>query len=226
MVSIMKTCKRCQVKIMDATVTCPLCRSVLADEGVDLPKTRYPLASFKSSSYYLFQKIILFISVLIILASVVVNYFFYNGILWSLASIVAVLYSWTIIRHAIKNSIDLASKIIVQTISGSILVIVIDCVTGFNGWSFNYVVPQAAILANIGIFVLLIVSKLDWKKYVLHQMGMAFLGFIPLILTMVKIVDRPLMSYIATATSVIILVFTVIFGDKSLKSEITRRFHI
>lgn len=222
----MKICKRCQIKILDETVTCPLCRSVLDDEDLVKGDFRYPTLSFNSSRYYLLNKILLFISVMIVITSVTVNYVLYNGVLWSLASIVAVLYSWTIIRHAVKNSIDLASKIIVQAISASILIIVIDVVIGFNGWSVDYVVPQVAILANIGIFILLIVSKLDWKRYVLHQMGMAFLGFVPVILSLFQVVNHPLMSYIATATSVVILVFTVIFGDKSLKSEITRRFHV
>jgi hypothetical protein len=222
----MKTCKRCQLKIIDDTVTCPLCRSVLGEADLVNDELRYPQVTFNSSSYYLLQKILLFISVIIIIASIIANYLLYKGVLWSIASVGAVLYSWTIIRHAVRNSIDLASKIIVQAISGSILLILIDSVIGFNGWSVNYVVPQIAILANVGIFLLLVVSKLDWKRYVLHQMGMAFLGFIPFILSLFKIVTNPLMSYIAIVTSAIILVFTIIFGDKSLKSEITRRFHV
>lgn len=187
---------------------------------------RYPKSIFKSSRYYLLNKIVLFLSVVIIITSVAVNYFVYPKILWSIVSIAAVVYSWTIIRHAVVTGIDLASKIIVQAISASVLLIIFDLTIGNIGWSVNYIVPQIAIIANISIFILLIISRMDWKRYVLHQMGMGLLGFIPIILLAFRLVERPLMSLISAILSGIIILFTVVFSDRTLQSELIRRFHI
>lgn len=226
MVYIMRRCNRCQIDILDDTITCPLCRSVLDSSMESSDETLYPKTILKSSQYYLMNKIVLFLSILIISTSIIVNTFVYKGEFWSIVTIAAVVYSWTIIRHAVVNGIDLASKIIVQAISGSILLVICDIFIGSIGWSVNYIIPQIAILSNIGIFVLLIVSRMDWKRYILHQMAMGLLGFIPIVLLLLKFVDRPLMTYIATGISFVIIIFTVIFGDKSLHSELLRRFHI
>lgn len=222
----MKRCNRCQMDILDGTMTCPLCRTVLDSDADDSKEGLYPKTILKSNQYYLINKIVLFISIIIISTSIIVNTFVYTGEFWSIVTIAAVIYSWTIVRHAVVNGIDLASKIIVQAISASILLVICDIFIGSIGWSVNYIIPQIAILSNIGIFVLLIVSRMDWKRYILHQMAMGFLGFIPIILLLLKFVDRPLMTYISTGISFIIIIFTVIFGDKSLHSELLRRFHI
>lgn len=225
----MRTCKKCHVEIMDDTHTCPLCKSVLIEvEGQhsDLIANGYPDLAFTSDGFHLLNRIMVFLSIMITLTSIVVNYAFYSGVLWSVISIAIVLYSWTIVRHAIINSFQLASKIMVQCISAAVIVVCIDYVIGYRGWSINYVVPQISIAANISVFVLLIISKLDWKRFVLQILAMGFLGLIPMLLLVFGLVEHPLMSYIASGISVVIVLFTLVFGDKSVKTEIIRRFHI
>ncbi len=214
---------------MDDTLTCPLCRSVLIEsegENRDLLANGYPEVAFTSDGFHLLNRLMVFISIIITVLSVFFNYIFYDGVLWSVISIVIVLYSWTIVRHAIINSFQLASKIVVQCVSIAIIVVCIDYVLGYDGWSVTYVVPQIGIAANISVFILLIISKLDWKRFVLQILGIGILGLIPMILLLVGLVEHPLMTYIATGISVVIVLFTLIFGDKSVKTEIIRRFHI
>jgi hypothetical protein len=40
------------------------------------------------------------------------------------------------------------------------------------------------------------------------------------------VVTRPLASFVSIAISAVILLGTVIFGDKTVKSELIRRFHV
>lgn len=222
----MKTCKKCQVQVKGETKVCPLCKAVLSGEHMDTEEQRYPNVELSVESYNLINRVFLFISIIIIVVSVVINFLLYHGIIWSFASIGAVLYSQTVLRHAIKNNIHPASKIIVQAISGSLLIVIIDLVIGFQGWSVNYVIPQVAILANLAIFILMMINRMDWRNYMLYQLSMSILGFIPIILLLTDITTRPLMSYISTITSTLILVGTIVFGDKTVKSELIRRFHI
>lgn len=224
----MKTCRKCQLEILDDATVCPLCHGVLKDNDIG-EKTKangYPEVVLTTDGYHILNRIMLFVSIIIVSLSIIGNYVLYNGMLWSILSIVIVLYSFTILRHAIINGIQLASKIMVQAVSSSVIVVLVDVIIGYNGWSINYIVPQIMIVANIGIFVLLIISKLDWNRFIWQLIGMGILGLIPLLLWIIGIVKRPLMSIIAASISILIVLFTVIFGDKSVKNEMIRRFHI
>lgn len=228
----MKRCRKCQLDILDESTTCPLCHGVLKDEvkdegeAVKNKANGYPEVVLTTDGYHILNRIMLFVSIIIVSLSVIANYALYNGMLWSVLSVGIVLYSFTIVRHAIIHGIHLSSKIMVQAVSSAIIVVLVDLVIGYRGWSINYIVPQIAIAANIGIFVLLIISKLDWKRFVLQLIGMGILGLIPLLLWGIGLVEHPLMSLIAAGISVLIVLFTVIFGDKSVKNEMIRRFHI
>ncbi|MBN2222771.1 MAG: hypothetical protein JW708_11235 [Vallitaleaceae bacterium] len=221
----MKTCKKCQVQILDETGVCPLCNAVIAPDG-EAGSNRYPKVGLSLSRFHMLYRIYLFISVITIVTSIIVNYMFYHGVLWFFASIAAIIYSWTIIRHAIRSHAHVASKIMVQAIAGSALIVVIDSVTGFYGWSVNYVIPQIAIFANVAILVLMMIYRMDRRNYLMYQMSMALLGFIPLILLLTRVATRPLASVISIILSSLILLGTVIFGDKTVQSELIRRFHI
>lgn len=225
MVLIMKMCKKCQVQILDESGICPLCNAVLTTTE-EAGRNTYPQVGLSLSRFHMLYRIYLFISIITVVTSVVVNYMFYHGVLWFFASIAAIIYSWTIIRHAIHSRAHVASKIMVQAIAGSALLVVIDSVTGFYGWSVNYVIPQIAIFANVAILVLMMIYKMDRRNYLLYQMSMALLGFIPMILLLTRVATRPLASIVSIILSSLILLGTIIFGDKTVQSELIRRFHI
>lgn len=228
----MKMCRKCQLEILDESSTCPLCHAVLTDEGheeaaqVHAKANGYPEVALTTDGYHTLYRIMLFVSIIIVSLSVIANYIFYNGMLWSLLSVAIVLYSFTIVRHAIIHGIHLSSKIMVQALSSAIVVVIVDVIIGYSGWSMNYIVPQITIAANVGIFVLLIISKLDWNRFVWQLIGMGILGLIPLLFWIIGIVTHPLMSIIAAGISSFIVLFTLVFGDKSVKTEVIRRFHI
>jgi len=222
----MKYCRQCKIKSLDTMNRCPLCESLLEDLDQETNETRYPELSDYKTGYNLVKKIYMFFSVMIIAASIIVDFQFKEGITWSVLSIGAVLYSWTVLYHAIRNNVHMASKILVQAIAGSVFIFIIDEMIGFRGWSVNYVIPQLFILANIAIFILMLINRMAWREYMIYQIVMTVIGLIPLILILRNIVTRPLTSYVCIVISIVILVGTIIFRDKSVKDELIRRFHI
>ena len=102
---------------------------------------------------------------------------------------------------------------------------IIDFVIGYSGWAVNYVVPNLFSAANIAVLIIIIVNRVNWHDYVMYQMSIAFLGFIPIVLFVFGIIDKPLITIIATAISALTLLTAFIFGDKVVKSELKRRFH-
>ena len=225
MVFTMKTCKKCNLKVLDNSKNCPLCRAVLTDYDGNPAENSYPGVDVNARKYNIVARIFLFLSIVVGIAAVITNYLTYKGIMWSLLTVAAILYCWTTIIHSIKRHTNVAKKIFVQAVFASAFVIIFDFVLGYSGWAVNYVVPTLFSIANIAVLIIIIVNRMDWHNYVLYQIFIAIFGFIPIVLFLFGLIDEPLITIIATIISALTLLFAFIFGDKSVKSELKRRFH-
>ncbi len=221
----MKKCKRCNVKVYEETKICPLCRTVLTDIDRQAPERTYPSISVDPHKYNIIKRILVFLSIISGVTTAVTNYITYNGVIWSAISIAAIIYFWILVSYSIRRNTNMASKILVQVLCVSILTVIMDYSIGYSGWSVNHVIPEIIILANISVLILVIINRMYWQTYVLNQIIIAVLGFIPGILYLFGLIKVPMPSVIASATSLTVLLGTIIFGDKSIKSELIRRFH-
>ncbi|HAS74874.1 MAG TPA: hypothetical protein DCS67_12085 [Clostridiales bacterium UBA8960] len=234
----MKYCKSCKVASLDVVGRCPLCEAILVDlpdsKGFEdlsaqlalMDEDRYPDVVISKSSYSFVKRIYAFLAVLIIGASIAMDILIDSDVTWSIISIAAVLYGWTLIYHAIRTNVHIGSKIFVQAISASVFIVLVDQFTVFEGWSVNYVVPQILTLSNVAIFILMMINRMVWREFVFYQLAMTVIGFVPIALIVFDVVTRPLASIVCIVISAVILVGTVIFGDKTVKSELIRRFHV
>lgn len=220
----MKDCKSCKVKVFSNDNICPLCKTVLTGSGEESEKT-YPTISTNKSKYNLIIRIYLFLSIIGIVVTAVVNYLRYNGFMWSIIPTAAILYFWSIINHAIKHNVNIVYKIFIQTLCISILAVVIDMVIGYTGWSVNYVVPGLTSAANVTVLILVIINRMNWNNYILYQIAIIALGFIPIILLLCGIIYALWYTVISVGISFVILCGTIIFSDKNVKGELKRRLH-
>ncbi|WP_343823407.1 DUF6320 domain-containing protein [Clostridium subterminale] len=222
----MKRCRRCQVNILDETHTCPLCRRVLEYDEMNVESTRmYPNVEYDIGKYKKIKRIFLFILTVVSVVLGFINYITYSGVIWSLIAVVGIIYFAVTVTYSIMNNANLASKILVQTIGAGILVIVIDNVTGYIGWSVNYAIPAMILFANLAIVLLMIVNPMNWQSYFMYQIAITIFSFIPLILFWVKLIDRPFLAILTSGISILILIGTIVFGDRSVKNELIRRFN-
>lgn len=221
----MKTCKRCKVNIGEDTEICPLCRTVLFNLDSTKHDKTYPAIEVNLHKYNIVKRLFMFVSILSAVGSVITNYLTYNGVMWSLITISAIIYFWTIMRYSIKRNRNIASHILVQLICISILTVVMDYSIGYSGWSVNNVIPEIIILANVAVLILVFVNRMYWHTYVINQIVIAICGLIPGILLLCGLITVIMPTVIATATSFLVLVIMIIFGDKTIKSELKRRFH-
>ncbi len=222
----MKRCKKCNVNILDDTVTCPLCKSILEGDTESKNYIKlYPDVDFDTGKYRKLKKIFIFILAVICIALGFINYITYSGFIWSIIAVSGVIYFGVTVTYSIMNNANIASKILVQTIGAGILVIVIDNVLGYTGWSVNYVIPSTIIFANLSIILCMIVNRMNWQSYFMYQIAITFFSFIPPILFWIGIIDKPFLAIFTTCISILILIGTIIFGDKSVKNELIRRFN-
>lgn len=220
----MSKCIRCNVKIKDDTLICPLCRSVLEEGGKGTKS--YPNARVRIRRLNLFSNIILFLALLVSAVCGYINYITYRGIVWSLIADAGIFYAFLIFRLAIVGNSGYRTKMTSMTVLAVLYVILIDVVIGYRGWSVNYVLPGAVILTDAAIVVLMIVNWRNWQSYLLFQLSLIVCSIIPLILAWVDIVTEPGCSVLAFGLSVFLFLGTLIIGDRRARTELRRRFHV
>lgn len=156
----------------------------------------------------------------------VINYATYSGFLWSAIAIAAIVYVALTLKYSIMRHANLASKIVVQTIAAQVLLVVIDHVNGYNGWSVNYAIPSTLLFADLAVVFLIIVNRMNWQSYFMYQIAITIFSFIPVILWTAGLITRPVMALVTVAVTVAILLVTIKWGDRSVKTELKRRFHL
>lgn len=107
-----------------------------------------------------------------------------------------------------------------------LIVIAIDFLVGYRGWSVNYALPSAIILVDVGIIICMIVNRRNWQSYMMWQIFMILCSIVPVILIFTGIVTAQLFALIAFAFSLFLFLGTLIIGDRRARVELKRRFHV
>ena len=197
----MSRCRQCNIEVLDETERCPLCHSVL--EPTIEVENMYPDVKIKTRRMMLLSRIYLFVAIVAEAVLVVVNHYGDFETAWSLVT-----------------------KTIVLTLIAILILIAIDFVSGYRGWSVRYVFPAAIILVDAGILILMCVNRRNWQSYIMWQIFMILCSFVPIILYLTGIIYVPYLALAALGTSVFLFLGTLIIGDRRARVELKRRFHI
>lgn len=170
----------------------------------------------------------LFYTVLFAVAAIlgIINYATYAGSLWSVIAIGCIIYVALTVRYSITRHVNLASKIMVQTMAAQALLVAVDYARGYSGWSVNYGIPSTIVFADLAVVALIVVNRMNWQSYFMYQLAITVFSLIPLILWAAGLVTRPAMAVAAVLVTGIILLVTILKGDRSVKTELKRRFHL
>lgn len=228
----MRKCKNCHVTILDHTMVCPLCHSVLETDQQELDQKNeyvpgmYPNVKDSARRLNFVVKLYTFLAIVVEAGLIAINYKTYSGLWWSAISGMAILYFYITLRYSIQKNGGYKRVILTQIIVATLLTIAIDAVAGYRGWSVNYVVPSAILLIDLATVILMLVNMENWQSYILLQLLTVLLSIITLILWRTGIIKRPMVTIIAAAVSAVLFVGTLIFGDRRAKNELKRRFHM
>lgn len=220
----MSKCIRCQVEILDETERCPLCDSVL-EKTVEV-ENMYPDVRVKSRKMSFISKIYLFCAILAEVILVYLNIKLESRIWWCIITGLSLLYVYLVLRFAIIGKSGYKAKVIVLMMIAISIEVIIDFVTGYNGWSVNYALPAGILLVDAAIIVLMIVNIKGWQSYLVWQLFMIICSLVPLALYLSGIVTKPGLTFIALGCSVFLFLGTFIIGDRRARVELKRRFHV
>ena len=220
----MSRCKQCNVEILDETERCPLCHSVL-EKTVEV-ENMYPNVRTMTRRLALLSRIYLFVAILVEALLIYLNVLSDSEMFWSAIPGLAMLYGYLVLRYAILGKSGYKGKIIVLTLIAILMVVAIDFVVGYRGWSVNYALPSAILLVDAGILVLMCINRRNWQSYMMWQIFMILCSVVPLVLYAVGIVTAPILALLAYAFSTALFLGTLIIGDRRARTELRRRFHV
>jgi hypothetical protein len=220
----MSKCRQCNIEILDDTQRCPLCNSVL--EVTDDMENVYPDIKVKTKRFVMISRLYLFLAVVveIILINICVLTDV-RSIVYIISGMVMV-YGYIFFRYAILGTSGYRAKALVSIILAVLMLVAIDILHGYNGWSVNYVFPSGIILVDAFILVVMAINYKNWQSYMLQQIFMIICSIVALVLCKIGIITSPILSIIAMNISLIIFLGTLILGGRRARVELIRRFHI
>ena len=220
----MSKCHKCNVEILDETVVCPLCRSVL--EQTEELENMYPNARLNTQKWLWISRLYLFCVVL--LEFVLFMWDFSKGgeVNWSIVVGLILLYFYTVLRYTIIGKNGYQSKTIVMTLITVLVAIGVDFATGYRGWSVDYVISSGILAVDIGIIVLMICNRRNWQSYIMIQIFMILCSGIPVVLYVLGLEKNIQMAFLPMIVSAFLFLGTMMMGGRRAYLELKRRFHI
>ena len=106
------------------------------------------------------------------------------------------------------------------------ILLLVDTMTGLHGWSVDYAIPCVVLFEVAAILLMLLVNRMNWQCYFHVPDRGTFLSFVPLVFLRIGWTKHPLLTVISVVISVSALVLTILLGDRSVKRELRRRFHV
>ena len=140
---------------------------------------------------------------------------------WGAAAYVAMTLRFSVMRHASMSGILVRQCLGIQAI-----LLLVDTMTGLHGWSVDYAIPCVVLFEVAAILLMLLVNRMNWQCYFMYQIAVTFLSFVPLVFLRIGWTKHPLLTVISVVISVSALVLTILLGDRSVKRELRRRFHV
>lgn len=221
----MKYCNKCRVKIDSPVEHCPLCYAALVPHDGEPELQAYPSLAQNAERYNLIFRMLLLFSLTAAVICFTINLLTFRRYWWSLIVISNIAYMWVAIGTALKRRSKPGFIVLVQALSLSVLMVIIDRFAGTGKWALNYAVPLCLITAALSITIIIIVKRIQYREFLLYFVLVALLGFLPVVLMAFGIVTVLWPSLVSALYAGLSLFGIFILADNAIKIELRKRFH-
>ena len=226
---MMKSCPSCRVHVNNNRNTCPFCYRVLTDDKTPLDFQAYP-NHIRKPRVSLMTKILLFISIVIVFACILVNAYTISlgdEYLWSVIVFAAVLFMWVILKYVFTNIGVITGRIIVASVYTSLFIFLIELflVKSRDYWfSIDIVIPFIIITTIITVLIFMMANKKLINDTLFPLFGLTLLSMLPLMIVMN--LNSILWPSIACAgLGAVPLLYMLIFHTRDVAEEFKKRLH-
>jgi len=171
-------------------------------------------------------RMLIFLSISIIVMSFAVSSMFPTEVNWSMLVISGILCMWISLGVVIKKRNNIPKSIVRQVAIISILAVVWDWRTGWKGWSIDFVIPIACVVAMIVMYVTAKIMHLSVRYFLIYMLMDGIFGIIPFAFLLLDILKYRYPSIVCTTVSIISLAAIIIFEGENIKEELNKRMHL
>ena len=228
----MQYCNNCKVSVSTKTAQCPLCHAGLRPLDGDEPVQTYPSFEPLKEKKHLFEKIVSFCAIASIVILVVINLLTYRGHLWSVIACSYILYVWLLGLMTIKKGIHVGLKLLAHAIAIPLLLMVVNMFADSEktihkaSWAISYTMPFIFVGFILAINILMMIKTRYLRDYLIYQLTLSVIAFVPLLLVLLNVAQPMLPSIIAAMFSFLSIIGLIIFSKKNIQTEFGRKFHI
>lgn len=220
----MNQCPNCEVWTRQPK--CPLCRMDMdedrAEKSVWYPE--YDIAEQKKRTNI--SRLAILLGTFAVVICLAINMIVIPQFLWVFYVAVAVFYVVVSLSHTILSASHIGGKITAQVISLTIVLLVIDMMSGNLQWSVDYVVPFLIIAGILLISIIILTVRLKWTGYFSFLLMMIAMGFVPIIFYISGLATVFWPSLTAGLFAVTIFAVLLLFANQTFMTQLGRRFHL
>lgn len=222
----MKYCANCKVTVAGPAARCPLCQgSLQKNEEPDVRGDIFPRIPDTLHKHSLFFRILILASVVAAVTCVAINLILPKHGWWSLFVLGGLACMWISLAVAFHYRRNVPKSILYQVAVVCVLVILWDYYTGWRGWSIDYVVPVACVVAMLVLAITARIFKLNLGSFIMYFTISALFAIVPMIFYLLGMLRVVYPSLICVAGSVISLAALMIFEGDNMRKELKRRLH-
>nr|WP_122013001.1 DUF6320 domain-containing protein [Maliibacterium massiliense] len=221
----MKYCEKCNVHVSGGRVLCPLCQTPLKDDGGPVCEA-FPAVRTIYRQYHLFFRILIFASILASVAAVLVNLLLPQSGAWSLFVVGGLLCVWLSLAVGVRKRRNIPKNMLYQVVVIGLLAVAWDGMTGWRGWSLDYVVPGLCVCAMATLAILAPIMHWHVQDLILYLLLLALFCVAPLVFWLAGLLRVLYPTLICMACSVVSLAALVTFAGGSVFQELKRRLHL
>lgn len=217
----MNQCPNCDV-LTDERV-CPLCHAQVNAEPGEKMYPNYDREAFEIRARI--RKLAILGGILATIICLVINIVVMPQFLWVFYVAVGIFYLLVSLNHTILSGSHLGGKITAQVISLTIVLLVIDGMSGEVQWSVNYVVPFLIIGGILLISLMIVKVGIRWTGYISFLLLLITFGFLPLVLYFTNVATVLWPSVTAAIFAASTFLVMMLFGNQKFMTQLSRRFH-
>lgn len=222
----MSYCNNCNLEIKTNKNKCHLCFKEFDNKQNKVIYEEYPSyeSFYKMQNKININKLILICSITAVTALIIINVFTSNKFNWSIISASSVITAYFTYVCFTSKSLYIRQQIIIEFFIILPLIIIIDIFTGFNKWSFNYVIAPLSAALNIAMFIIAVIDRKYFNEYVSYIISASFISMIMIILSLFNFVYWS--GLLAFIIAVICIIIMFIFFNKELIISIKKIFSL
>ncbi|MDO5402548.1 MAG: DUF6320 domain-containing protein [Eubacteriales bacterium] len=196
--------------------------------GIDAKdsKTEYPKEFAKPYKGLMFVKVFTFAMIALAVITLGINYMLRPVNHWPLYTVFGAMCMWFVSILGYFKRKNLYKNAIWQQIIVTAICIIWDMMTGWKGWSVEFVFPAVNMVILISLFVISLVQKEHIRKNMIYFLMSGAIGLVPFVLLLTGCLLFPYVAMMGSIISFLVITAVIIFMWNDVKHEIMKKFHV